>query len=211
MKNNTNSVVINAVSANNNTPLTINVTLNNDADLNKLIEALSALTGTQVTKKKGRFHGQYDRENFYVISLYNVLAQYGIRINWNKGVKTSHINGKLFTYFVEQLMNAESYAERLRIYDTFHVLGQANMFEEGRGLKKDIVLETYSRMKATTYKPTREKIKADMIKYLVEFPLTNNFKPKFTDYVNDKIAFDEVKAVKVTTPMTETATATDIA
>ena len=103
-------------------------------------------------------------------------------------------------------MNADSYAERLRIYDTFHVLGQANMFEEGRGLKKDIVMETYSRMRVTTYKPAREKAKADMIKYLVEFPLTNNFKPKFTDYVDDKIALDEVKAVKVTTPATETNT-----
>lgn len=206
MKNNTNSVVINAVSANNNT-MTINVTINNEADMTKLIEALSALTGTQVTKKRGgRFHGQYDRENFYTISLYNVLAQYGIRINWGKGIKTAHLSGKLFTYFVEQLMNAESYAERVRIYDTFHVLGQANMFEEGRGLKKDIVMETYSRMRVTTYKPAREKTKADMIKYLVEFPLTNNFKPKFTDYVDDKIMLDEVKAVKVTTPATETTT-----
>lgn len=204
MKNNTNSVAINVATANNT--MTINVTLNNDADMNKLIEALSALTGTQVTKKRGRFHGQYDRENFYVISLYNVLAQYGIRINWGKGIKTAHLSGKLFTYFVEQLMNAESYAERIRIYDTFHVLGQANMFEEGRGLKKDIVMETYNRMKATTYKPTREKAKADMVKYLVSFPLTNNFKPKFTDYVDDKIALDEVKAVKVVTPTTETTT-----
>lgn len=200
-----NTVSINAT-ANNNT-MTINITLNNEADINKLVEALSGLTGVQVTKKKGgRFHGQYDRENFYTISLYNVLAQYGIRINWGKGIKTAHLSGKLFTYFVEQLMNADSYAERLRIYDTFHVLGQANMFEEGRGLKKDIVMETYSRMRVTTYKPAREKAKADMIKYLVEFPLTNNFKPKFTDYVDDKIALDEVKAVKATTPATETTT-----
>jgi len=205
MKNNTKSVVINAVSANNT--MTINVTINNEADMNKFIEALSALTGAEVTKKRGgRFHGQYDRENFYVISLYNVLAKYGIRINWGRGIRTAHLSGKLFTYFVEQLMNAESYAERVRIYDTFHVLGQANMFEEGRGLKKDIVMETYSRMRATTYKPAREKVKADMVKYLTEFPLTNNFRPKFTGYVDDKIALDEVKAVKVTTPATETTT-----
>jgi hypothetical protein len=195
MKNNT--VSINATTNNNN--VTLNITLNNEADMNKLIEALSALTNVQVTKKKGgRFHGQYDRENFYVISLYNVLAKYGIRINWGKGIKTAHLSGKLFTYFVEQLMNAESYAERVRIYDTFHVLGQANMFEEGRGLKKDIVMETYNRMRVTTYKPAREKAKADMVKYLTEFPLTNNFKPKFTDYVDDKIMLDEVKAVKAT-------------
>jgi hypothetical protein len=45
-----------------------------------------------------------------------------------------------------------------------------------------------------------------MVKYLTEFPLTNNFKPKFTGYVDDKIALDEVKAVKVTTPATETTT-----
>jgi len=205
MKNNTKSVVINAVSANNT--MTINVTINNEADMNKFIEALSALTGAEVTKKRGgRFHGQYDRENFYVISLYNVLAKYGIRINWGRGIRTAHLSGKLFTYFVEQLMNAESYAERVRIYDTFHVLGQANMFEEGRGLKKDIVMETYSRMRATTYKPAREKVKADMVKYLTEFPLTNNFRPKFTGYVDDKIALDEIKAVKVTTPATETTT-----
>lgn len=210
MKNN-NSVSINVATAN-NAPLTINVTVNNDVDMNRLIEALSQMTGAQVVKKKGgRFHGQYDRENFYVISLYNVLAKYGIRINWNKGAKTSHINGKLFTYFVEQLMNADSYAERLRIYDTFHVLGQANMFEEGRGLKRDIVMETYNRMRATTYKPARERAKADMIKYLVSFPLTNNFKPKFTGYVDDKIALDEAKAVKVATPATETTTTTDVA
>lgn len=205
MKNNTNATINVATTNNNN--VTLNITLNNEVDMNKLIEALSALTNVQVTKKKGgRFHGQYDRENFYVISLYNVLAKYGIRINWGKGIKTAHLSGKLFTYFVEQLMNAESYAERVRIYDTFHVLGQANMFEEGRGLKKDIVMETYSRMRATTYKPAREKVKADMVKYLVEFPLTNNFKPKFTNYVDDKIVLDEVKAVKVTTPATETTT-----
>lgn len=196
MKNNT--VSINATTNNNNN-VTINVTINNEADINKLIEALSTLTNVQVTKKKGgRFHGEYDRENFYVISLYNVLAKYGIRINWGKGIKTAHLSGKLFTYFVEQLMNAESYAERVRIYDTFHVLGQAKMFEEGRGLKKDIVFETYNRMRVTTYKPAREKAKADMVKYLTEFPLTNNFKPKFTDYVDDKIMLDEVKAVKAT-------------
>lgn len=200
------NATVNNATANNNT-MTINITLNNEADMNKFIEALSALTNVQVTKKKGgRFHGQYDRENFYVISLYNVLAKYGIRINWGKGIKTAHLSGKLFTYFVEQLMNAESYAERVRIYDTFHVLGQANMFEEGRGLKKDIVMETYNRMRITTYKPARERAKQDMVKYLVEFPLTNNFKPKFTDYVDDKIALDEVKAVKVTTPATETTT-----
>jgi hypothetical protein len=197
------NATVNNATANN---VTLNITLNNEADMTKLIEALSTLTNVQVTKKRGRFHGQYDRENFYVISLYNVLAKYGIRINWDKGIRTAHLSGKLFTYFVEQLMNADSYAERLRIYDTFHVLGQANMFEEGRGLKKDIVMETYSRMRVTTYKPAREKAKADMIKYLVEFPLTNNFKPKFTDYVDDKIALDEVKAVKVTTPATETTT-----
>jgi hypothetical protein len=190
------NATVNNATANN---VTLNITLNNEADMNKLIEALSALTNVQVTKKKGgRFHGQYDRENFYVISLYNVLAKYGIRINWGKGIKTAHLSGKLFTYFVEQLMNAESYAERVRIYDTFHVLGQANMFEEGRGLKKDIVMETYNRMRVTTYKPAREKAKADMVKYLTEFPLTNNFKPKFTDYVDDKIVLDEVKAVKAT-------------
>lgn len=206
MKNNTNAT-INVATANNDNTMTINITLNNDADINKLIEALSALTGTQVTKKRGgRFHGQYDRENFYVISLYNVLAQYGIRINWGKGIKTAHLSGKLFTYFVEQLMNADSYAERVRIYDTFHTLGQANMFKEGRGLKKDIVMETYNRMRVTTYKPAREKAKQDMVKYLVEFPLTNNFKPKFTNYVDDKIVLDEVKAVRVTTPATETTT-----
>lgn len=205
MKNNTNATINVATTNNNN--VTLNITLNNEVDMNKLIEALSALTNVQVTKKKGgRFHGQYDRENFYVISLYNVLAKYGIRINWGKGIKTAHLSGKLFTYFVEQLMNAESYAERVRIYDTFHVLGQANMFEEGRGLKKDIVMETYNRMRITTYKPARERAKQDMVKYLVEFPLTNNFKPKFTDYVDDKIALDEVKAVKVTTPATETTT-----
>lgn len=198
------NATVNNATANN---VTLNITLNNEADMTKLIEALSTLTNVQVTKKKGgRFHGQYDRENFYVISLYNVLAKYGIRINWGKGIRTAHLSGKLFTYFVEQLMNAESYAERVRIYDTFHVLGQANMFEEGRGLKKDIVMETYSRMRATTYKPAREKVKADMVKYLVEFPLTNNFKPKFTNYVDDKIVLDEVKAVKVTTPATETTT-----
>ena len=198
MKNNTNAT-INVATANNDNNVTINVTLNNEADINKLIEALSTLTNVQVTKKRGgRFHGEYDRENFYVISLYNVLAQYGIRINWGKGIKIAHLSGKLFTYFVEQLMNAESYAERVRIYDTFHVLGQANMFEEGRGLKKDIVMETYNRMRTTTYKPAREKAKADMVKYLTEFPLTNNFKPKFTDYVDDKIVLDEVKAVKAT-------------
>lgn len=205
MKNNTNATINVATTNNNN--VTLNITLNNEVDMNKFIEALSALTGAEVTKKKGgRFHGQYDRENFYVISLYNVLAKYGIRINWGKGIKTAHLSGKLFTYFVEQLMNAESYAERVRIYDTFHVLGQANMFEEGRGLKKDIVMETYSRMRVTTYKPAREKAKADMVKYLTEFPLTNNFKPKFTNYVDDKIVLDEVKAVKVTTPATETTT-----
>jgi hypothetical protein len=190
------NATVNNATANN---VTLNITLNNEADMNKLIEALSALTNVQVTKKRGgRFHGQYDRENFYVISLYNVLAKYGIRINWGKGIKTAHLSGKLFTYFVEQLMNADSYAERVRIYDTFHVLGQANMFEEGRGLKKDIVMETYNRMRVTTYKPAREKAKADMVKYLTEFPLTNNFKPKFTDYVDDKIMLDEVKAVKAT-------------
>jgi hypothetical protein len=190
------NATVNNATANN---VTLNITLNNEADMNKLIEALSALTNVQVTKKKGgRFHGQYDRENFYVISLYNVLAKYGIRINWGKGIKTAHLSGKLFTYFVEQLMNADSYAERVRIYDTFHVLGQAKMFEEGRGLKKDIVFETYNRMRVTTYKPAREKAKADMVKYLTEFPLTNNFKPKFTDYVDDKIVLDEVKAVKAT-------------
>lgn len=205
MKNNTNATINVATTNNNN--VTLNITLNNEVDMNKFIEALSALTNVQVTKKKGgRFHGQYDRENFYVISLYNVLAKYGIRINWGKGIRTAHLSGKLFTYFVEQLMNAESYAERVRIYDTFHVLGQANMFEEGRGLKKDIVMETYNRMRVTTYKPARERAKQDMVKYLTEFPLTNNFKPKFTNYVDDKIVLDEVKAVKVTTSATETTT-----
>lgn len=205
MKNNTNATINVATTNNNN--VTLNITLNNEVDMNKFIEALSALTGAEVTKKKGgRFHGQYDRENFYVISLYNVLAKYGIRINWSKGIRTAHLSGKLFTYFVEQLMNAESYAERVRIYDTFHVLGQANMFEEGRGLKKDIVMETYNRMRVTTYKPARERAKQDMVKYLTEFPLTNNFKPKFTNYVDDKIVLDEIKAVKVTTSATETTT-----
>ena len=186
----------------NNATVTVNftapitVTINNKEDYNNLVKLLNLLNNNtastnvpavpvSVKKKAGRFQTEADRENYYVLRLYNLLSEYGIKIRWEKGLEQGHISGKLFTYFVNKLIKERNYQDRQRIYQTFRTLGEAKMKEEPRGLKKDIIFEIYNRMPRGYYES--ERAKEDMIKYLREFPLTNDFKEKFHDYMDDKI------------------------
>lgn len=186
---------------NKNTTVTINftapitVTVNSKEDYNNLVKLLNLLNNTTsadipavpapVKKKAGRFQTEVDRENYYTLRLYNLLSEYGIKIRWERGLEQGHISGKVFTYFVNKLIEERNYQDRQRVYQTFRTLGEAKMKEEPRGLKKDIIFEVYHRMPRGYYES--ERVKRDMIKYLQEFPLTNDFREKFYNYMNDKM------------------------
>lgn len=174
--------------------VTVNFTINNKEDYNNLVKLLNLLSNTTSTpinvpapvkKKAGRFQTEADRENYYTLRLYDLLSEYGIKIRWEKGLEQGHVSGKVFTYFVNKLIKERNYQDRQRIYQTFKTLGEAEMKKEPRGLKKDIIFEVYHRMPRGYYES--ERVKEDMIKYLREFPLTNDFKEKFHDYMDDKM------------------------
>ena len=175
--------------------VTVNFTINNKEDYNNLVKLLNLLSNTTSTpinvpvpakKKAGRFQTETDRENYYVLRLYNLLSEYGIKIRWERGLEQGHISGKVFTYFVNKLIKEKNYQDRQRVYQTFRTLGEGKMKEEPRGLKKDIIFEVYHRMPRGYYES--ERAKEDMIKYLQEFPLTNDFKEKFHNYMDSKMA-----------------------
>lgn len=190
MNNNTNTTV----TINFTAPIT--VTVNSKEDYNNLVKLLNLLNNSTaptdvpavpvpVKKKAGRFQTEADRENYYTLRLYNLLSEYGIKIRWERGLEQGHVSGKLFTYFVNKLIKERNYQDRQRVYQTFKTLGEAEMKKEPRGLKKDIIFEVYHRMPRGYYES--ERVKEDMIKYLQEFPLTNDFKEKFHDYMDDKM------------------------
>lgn len=183
----------------NNTTVTINftapitVTVNSKEDYNNLVKLLNLLNNTtsvdiptvSTKKKAGRFQTEADRENYYTLRLYDLLSEYGIKIRWERGLEQGHISGKVFTYFVSKLIKERNYQDRQRVYQTFRTLGEAKMKEEPRGLKRDIIFEVYNRMPRGYYES--ERVKEDMIKYLQEFPLTNDFKEKFHNYMDSKM------------------------
>ena len=174
--------------------VTVNFTINNKEDYNNLVKLLNLLNNNTTlanvpvvpVKKTGRFQTETDRENYYTLRLYNLLSEYGIKIRWERGLEQGHISGKVFIYFVNKLIKEKNYQDRQRVYQTFRTLGEAKMKEEPRGLKKDIIFEVYHRMPRGYYES--KKVKKEIIKYLQEFPLTNDFKEKFHSYMDDKMA-----------------------
>lgn len=168
--------------------VTVNFTINNKEDYNNLVKLLSLFNNVPAVsakKKTGRFQTETDKENYYTLRLYDLLSEYGIKIRWEKGLEQGHVSGKVFTYFVNKLTEEKNPQSRQRVYQTFRTLGEAKMKEEPRGLKRDIIFEVYNRMPRGYYES--ERVKEDMIKYLQEFPLTNDFKEKFHDYMDDKM------------------------
>lgn len=119
------------------------------------------------------------RKNLHT-RLHHTLDEFGITHESGKGAKKGVIRDNTYKFLYEQMDAKKGF----KVKEVLSILKEAGYTEEGRGLKYDIVSTVYNMFPNYRQRsPLQVKAKERMIEKLETFPLTNDFAPKFADYL----------------------------